>query len=222
LNQPRASRPQKRQQSAPGAREQILLAAQELFAKNGFHATSIRQIATSTGLNSQLIYYYFGDKSRLHRAVFERAATEIHARAKAAVDSDGSARVRLERFILEWTQDVLSKATLIRALFRAAQEGDKELAALVRERSSRNARLVQSLLDEGIRYGDFRKDLDSRFASASLAGMVFFLATSGPVVMSANAISSDEGLVNRLARHTADLFMQGIAADPVKRARRSR
>ena len=46
----------------------ILLAAEKLFALNGFHGVSIRDIATEAGVPLALVGYYFGAKHELYHA----------------------------------------------------------------------------------------------------------------------------------------------------------
>jgi len=48
----------------------ILGAAFELFARNGFNNTSIRQIAEKAGISKGLIYHYFNSKEELLEAIF--------------------------------------------------------------------------------------------------------------------------------------------------------
>lgn len=63
---------------------QILDTAEEMFANNGFAATSIRNIADASGVNPALVHYYFGQKKLLLRSVLERV-TEPLAKAIAAM-----------------------------------------------------------------------------------------------------------------------------------------
>jgi len=50
----------------------IMDAALELFAENGYHATSISKIAIKAGISKGLIYNYFESKEALLEALFER------------------------------------------------------------------------------------------------------------------------------------------------------
>ncbi|MGN2640117.1 TetR/AcrR family transcriptional regulator [Nocardia takedensis] len=52
-----------------GAREAILDAARERFARNGFDNTSIRAIAGDAGVDPALVHHYFGTKRQLFVAV---------------------------------------------------------------------------------------------------------------------------------------------------------
>lgn len=56
----------------PDRRQKILLAAEKLFARNGYHAVSIRHIAGEAEVPLALVDYYFGQKRELYRAIFER------------------------------------------------------------------------------------------------------------------------------------------------------
>jgi len=53
-------------------RIKILDTAEELFADNGYAATSIRRIADISGVNPALVHYYFGTKKALLQSVLER------------------------------------------------------------------------------------------------------------------------------------------------------
>ena len=53
------------------SRARILEAALELFAGRGFDGTSIRRISEAAGVPSGLIYYYFGDKRGLLKALVD-------------------------------------------------------------------------------------------------------------------------------------------------------
>jgi AcrR family transcriptional regulator len=50
-------------------RGQILDTAEALFARQGFSATSIREIADEVGVNPAMVHYYFGSKRALLRQV---------------------------------------------------------------------------------------------------------------------------------------------------------
>lgn len=54
------------------SREKIVAAALELFANNGFHSTSISQVAKVAGVSKGLIYNYFESKDDLLKGVFEQ------------------------------------------------------------------------------------------------------------------------------------------------------
>ena len=50
----------------------ILNAAEQLFAREGFHNTSMRAITGEAGVNLAAVNYHFGSKEALLQAVFER------------------------------------------------------------------------------------------------------------------------------------------------------
>lgn len=64
----------------PDRRQNILLAAEKLFAKHGYHAVSIRDIADEAQVPLALVGYYFGQKHELYRAIFEHWSVMINER----------------------------------------------------------------------------------------------------------------------------------------------
>jgi len=91
-------------QAKPDRRQNILLAAEKLFASNGYHAVSIRDIADEAGVPLALVGYYFGQKRELYHAIFEHWSAMIEERLEslrqALADADGDRLTALvEAFI---------------------------------------------------------------------------------------------------------------------------
>lgn len=61
-----------RERDAAVAREAILEAAEEIFAREGFAGARIDTIAAEAGYNKSLLFHYFGDKEGLYRAIIAR------------------------------------------------------------------------------------------------------------------------------------------------------
>lgn len=61
-----------RERDAEVAREAILEAAEEIFARGGFDGARVDTIAAESNYNKSLIFHYFGDKEGLYRAVIAR------------------------------------------------------------------------------------------------------------------------------------------------------
>lgn len=58
----------------------ILDAAEQLFAANGYDATSIREITRRAHVNVAAVHYHFGDKPAVLRAVTSRIVGPLNAR----------------------------------------------------------------------------------------------------------------------------------------------
>jgi AcrR family transcriptional regulator len=59
-------------------KELIMETALELFAENGFHATSISQIAKKAGISKGLAYNYFQSKNEILEEILETSSNEIY------------------------------------------------------------------------------------------------------------------------------------------------
>lgn len=70
-------------------RQKVLSAAHELFLKQGFHGTSMRQIAAASGLALAGIYNHFSDKDALFAAVLD--AYHPYRDIIAAIEADDGA-----------------------------------------------------------------------------------------------------------------------------------
>jgi AcrR family transcriptional regulator len=68
-------------------REIILDSAIKVFAKNGYEATTTREICEQASANINLIYYYFGDKKGLYNAIVKRVFDNQSEFLKARFDT---------------------------------------------------------------------------------------------------------------------------------------
>lgn len=84
--------------------DQLIHAAQHLFAEKGFKATTIQDIAGEAGVNVSLVSYHFNGKEGLFRACIEQHATtrlEVANNLLTPAKSPEEFRVRLTMFIDE-------------------------------------------------------------------------------------------------------------------------
>ncbi|MEE6176582.1 TetR/AcrR family transcriptional regulator [Mycobacterium sp. 050134] len=88
-------------------RDQIMAAAKEVFARKGFHETTIADIAKQAGLAYGSVYWYFQSKDELFHALMAVEETALREHIASAlsgvVGTDGSEatlRTLLERSVL--------------------------------------------------------------------------------------------------------------------------
>jgi AcrR family transcriptional regulator len=71
---------------APSTKEQIVLAAERLFAEHGLDGVSLRQIGAAAGNgNNSAVQYHFGAKDRLVRAIFEYRVPRMRERRELLI-----------------------------------------------------------------------------------------------------------------------------------------
>ena len=61
----------------PETAQRILAAAETHFAAQGMAGARTEEIASAAHANKAMLYYYFGDKRRLHRAVLENLFRQL-------------------------------------------------------------------------------------------------------------------------------------------------
>jgi AcrR family transcriptional regulator len=79
-------------------KDKILTAALTLFAQNGFHATSVSQIAKAAKVSKGLTYNYFDSKEALLLAIIERASETMMAVA-GEMATGGGYQIMLRDFL---------------------------------------------------------------------------------------------------------------------------
>jgi AcrR family transcriptional regulator len=140
-----------------GARDRILRAAVELFARDGIHATGIAKLTDVAHVSTRTLYQHFPSKEALVSAYLRRVESDtegpIHGET-VLERSDLSARERLLELFAEQPVDS-SPANVVRGcpLHNAAVEAAgtmPEAAALV-ERHKREfaARLIKTTAEAG-------------------------------------------------------------------------
>jgi AcrR family transcriptional regulator len=101
-----STRPTPRRLDPAQRRDQILDAANALFAERGYADVSIEDIATSAGITRGLVHHYFGGRKDVYVALLERVGTVREEQLPRPVGR--SARARVENSVsrwLDWTED---------------------------------------------------------------------------------------------------------------------
>ena len=106
---PRTKTPQSAMALRANRKGQILLAAERLFAKYGFHAVSIRQIAQEAQVPLALVGYHYGQKQDLFHAIFEHWSGTIEERLQGlqGVQRQAHSRQKLQRIVEAFISPVI-------------------------------------------------------------------------------------------------------------------
>lgn len=142
-------------------RDQILDSAARVFARDGFHAARMDDIAAELGLTKAALYYYCESKEDLFVKVIEaRVGIAVHA-LEALDPAHTTASERVREAILTHLR-VFHQHRDIYTMFlgERLRSISSEAASVVDEMGRRFEHQWAELLAEGVASGEFRADLD--------------------------------------------------------------
>ncbi|MBW2404347.1 MAG: TetR/AcrR family transcriptional regulator [Deltaproteobacteria bacterium] len=91
--------PAPRRKRAPDKRARILKAAIKVFAKNGFYATRVSEIAKAAGVADGTIYLYFKNKDDVLVTIFEEGIERLLTILREVAESEEPFENRIQRII---------------------------------------------------------------------------------------------------------------------------
>jgi AcrR family transcriptional regulator len=153
-------------------RRQILDAAIHVFARQGFHATRVSDIADEAGVAYGLVYHYFRSKDEVLNELFSERWSLLLAAIEETDSNGANPRAKLQAvaaFIIDSYRHnpELMKVIIVEVTRAANSFGHTHLPEI------RNAyELIAKIVAEGQEAGAFRRDIDPIFASMSFYGAI--------------------------------------------------
>lgn len=183
-------------QDPEGVRRNILDVARDAFVEFGLSGARVDDIAARTATSKRMIYYYFGDKEGLYRAVLEEAYSRMR-QAELSLDlarlPPQEALARLVGFAFDYHADNAYFVRLVmvenihhaRHLKQSDVIGQMNLPAIS---------VVRSIYERGVVEGHFRPDLDPLDIHLTISALGFYNVSNQATIaqvfghdMSANA-----------------------------------
>lgn len=199
------------------SREQILDAAQRLFAAQGFSGTTIKQIGKAAGVNTALLYYYFGDKEGLYHSVLQRLVSGLVSRTLVRLHAEASPTMKIRGFIEAQVDTFMAYPELPRLFMREMLDHDAVHAVeQIQHLAATSFKGLCDTIREGQKQGAFRSDIDPKFAAISTVGQMayFFLARPAVRILLGAGKELSAETVEAFARHAADFALAALSSRP--------
>lgn len=155
----------------------ILRAAQHIFAKKGFQAATISDIAKKAKVSDATIYEYFSSKEELLFSIPAETIREYHEKNREILPHIQGAANKLRFLIhrhLGLYADNPDYATVVMLTLKGSRNFLKTDAYKIVQSSARN--YIQ-VFEEGIQNGEFRSDIKPYLVRALIWGSIEHLVT---------------------------------------------
>ncbi|MBZ0116082.1 MAG: TetR/AcrR family transcriptional regulator [Sandaracinaceae bacterium] len=203
-------RDEEKAKRATDKRERILRAAIKVFARKGFYATRVSEIAKAAGVADGTIYLYFENKDAVLVSIFEdritKLLTVLRDEIAKAESFDAKLRtvVELQLGLLEGQRDL---AEVITVNLRQSSLLLKQYAAPL---FTEYLELIANVIAEGQKEGIVRADVSPRVVARSVWGALDGVALTW--ALGGKEPGKPESL-RRAASQIASVFLDGLRAD---------
>ncbi len=205
-------------------REQILDAAQALFAEQGYDGTSVRDICNHAGVNVAMVNYYFGSKEGLFEKMVERRASVMRGRLEElSANRDMAPIVKMEILAEEVINRMFGNRDFTLTIMREMSKGGNlELRERLAEVFTRNISLLRSIIEEGMHLGHFR-EVDPVLCIATIYGTIWNLISTevmlkkiDPALSGPENIYEDPGFRERAVAHLRSMLRAHLLKIPAE------
>jgi TetR/AcrR family transcriptional regulator, cholesterol catabolism regulator len=126
----------------------LLDAAAARFAEQGYHATTIRELATATAMTPGAVYFHVPTKHALLLAVYEEGVQRILDRLDSAVAGELRPWERLEKATLSHLEAILDASAYARVVIRILPTDVPEVSGELRKLRERYEARFRSFFAE--------------------------------------------------------------------------
>lgn len=160
---------EKKQQERQAKRDAVLLAAVKIFNQQGFHATSLDDVAHSLGISKPTIYHYLGNKEQVLLTCVEIGLQQLIEAANAVAAEPISGFEKLRRFLLMYGSrnlDDFGRCVILTGDDALSTEGLEKFKALKRiVHQALLQIIIEAQADQSI-----SNEHDAKILAATLAG----------------------------------------------------
>ncbi|TDB84144.1 TetR/AcrR family transcriptional regulator [Actinomadura sp. KC216] len=188
-----------------GRRAELLATAAEVFASQGYSATTVRKVADAAGILGGSLYYHFDSKEAMADEILSTFLDDMWAGYDRVLAAGLSARDTLEQIVVESFR-VIDRHRPAVVLY---QNESKHLATSERFRYLNDSRrrfeeMWLDLLRRGVEEGAFRSDLDPDLVYRYIRDTVWVAANW---YKRGGRLSADD-----IAKQYLAMFLEGIQA----------
>jgi TetR/AcrR family transcriptional regulator, cholesterol catabolism regulator len=185
-------------------REEILRVAERLFHKNGYHATSLDDVADAIGFTKPAIYHYFKSKEDILFEIREAIIRDALERTEDVLILDASPAEQLRALLVGHTQMVLQNRRANKIYYEEQGLLSPSRERQIRRLERRYEEVARGLYVDGVAAGELR-DIDPAVAIATILGACNWAYRW---FRPRGRLKADE-----LAEVMVDLLMNGFVAD---------
>jgi len=192
--------------AAEEKRRVILDAAVRVFARKGFHASRVGDIAEEAGVAHGLLYHYFSSKDEVLETIFREHWTTLLERIHAVEASDEPPVEQLRGIVRALFHGWLHEPDVVRVVIREiarSAEVSQRVGELVRPIGA-----IRRIFERGMAGGDFRRDLDADTAAVIVYGAIDELITGWVL----GRLPGDEDHVASAEHHIVEVLAAGLSA----------
>jgi AcrR family transcriptional regulator len=192
-----------RRLTAEQRRRQLFAVALELFARRGYRATTMDDIAEAAGVTKPLVYQHFSSKRALYLELVDSIAQDLLVAVRGAVLQADGPRQQVELGFAAYFRLVISREAEFRLLYGRDHADDNELGRALRTVEDAIAEAIDPLIDAGL------DDNHRRLLAYAVVGM----AEGASRRFMAQRPTTGRGVeeeAQRLAQRMADLAWAGL------------
>ncbi|MBC7978373.1 MAG: TetR/AcrR family transcriptional regulator [Myxococcales bacterium] len=156
-------------------RERILAAAEIIFARHGFFAARVSEIAKEAGVADGTIYLYFKSKDDLLISWFERRMTRVNDALRAAI-AEQAPSAQLRTLIRTYLQLVSDEPIAAEVLTIELRQSSKFMKEYENPQFADFLRLLGGVIADGQALGELDDAVPSHLAARMIFGILDELA----------------------------------------------
>jgi AcrR family transcriptional regulator len=192
-------------------RQQILRVATEIFSRNGFRGTTLRQLAKRAGISEATIYQHFPSKEALYDAILEqRMDNSRHLFFPRQAAESKQDRELMNTLIENFLHEQATDNSFLRMLLFSALEGHDLARKFVTGHMRKFYRFLSTYLSQRMDDGAL-KPMDPQLTARLLMGMVLIVVLHREIFQDPIMTMLD---IERLPSQVVDLFCHGVMAAP--------
>jgi len=154
----------------------IELVASELFARKGFGATSLDDIAEALGATKGALYYHVRNKEEILRLIYLTVLTASEEPLRRIVEADLPPLEKLRRAVEHQTAIAADRSPAMTVFYREQHYLTGPFAREIILRKKAYERYFEKIIEEGQASGVFQPSIDPKIATYGLLGMCNWLS----------------------------------------------
>lgn len=203
-----AEKLQRKQKEFRFRRAEILAQAEKIFAENGFHKTTMAQIAGASGFSAGSLYHFFSGKEDLYSVMMTEKIDLMYEEIEKAVAREEHFQGKIRALVKSHFSFVENHGDFYHLLVGQESglrsEGLRKLRGYILAAHRRHVDYIKELLRQGIE-SEILRPFDTKILATALIGIVSYFKYASIMNPSGASLSGGVDLV-------LDLFLRGAAS----------